>query len=34
VLAPALGEFRVVYDVPPAAIRAAVHDLAAEPPRR
>ena len=34
VLAPTLGEFRVVYDVPPAEIRAAVHDLAADPPRR
>jgi len=28
VLAPRLGEFRVVYDVPPAEIRAAVHELA------
>jgi 3-dehydroquinate synthase len=28
VLAPRLGEFRVVYDVPPAQIRAALHDLA------
>jgi 3-dehydroquinate synthase len=28
VLAPRLGEFRVVYDIPPAEIRAAVHELA------
>lgn len=29
VLAPRLGEFRVVYDVPPAEIRAALRELAA-----
>ena len=29
VLAPTIGEFRVVYDVPPAAVRAAIGELAA-----
>ena len=29
VLAPRLGEFRVVYDVPPAEVRAVIGELAA-----
>jgi hypothetical protein len=29
VLAPRLGDFRVVYDVPPAEIRAALRETAA-----
>jgi 3-dehydroquinate synthetase len=29
VLAPRLGDFRVVYDVPPAEVRAVLRDLAA-----
>src|SRR2546423_1604009 len=31
VLAPRLGEFRVVYDVPPAEVRAVIGELAAAP---